>query len=310
MNEINQENNNSEIDLRKIFSAMWDKKFFIGSFTSIAAILSVVYALSLPNIYTSSALLVSTSKQDSLSSSLGNLSGLAGLAGVNIQGGNASNSQIALKRIESFEFFSTYFLPSIKLENLMAVKNWSAKDNILIYDKNLFDSTNNKWIRRASYPKKTIPSDQEAFKEYKKILTITLEKDTGIVYLSIDHRSPEIAKNWVDIVIYNINESMREIDKLNAENSINFLNETSKSVKIQSIKDIIGKLLESQMQTLMLASSNKAYVFKTINSPVAPEYKSNPKRSLICILGTILGFILSMLIILINNVKNTSTNRI
>lgn len=295
-NLVNQEN---IVDLKKVFSIMWNRKFFIGSITSMAALLSVIYALYLPNIYSSSALLAPTSQDESLSSKLGSLSGLAGLAGVNIQGGNITNSQIAVKRIQSFEFFSKYFLPNIKLENLMAIHKWSPLDNKIIYDQTSFDTITGKWIRQVSYPKKPMPSNQEAFKEYKKMLNITQEIETGLVYLSIDHQSPFIAKSWVDIIIYNINESMREVDKMDAQNSINFLNETSKSIKVQSIKDVIGKLLEGQMQTLMLASSNKSYVFKTINSPIVSEEKSSPSRALLCILGTFLGFIFSLLIVLV-----------
>lgn len=300
-NQVNYEN---VIDLKQVFKVMWKKKFFIGGITSFVGILSVIYALYLPNIYSSSALLAPTSQDDSLSSKLGSLSGLAGLAGVNIAGGNITNSQIAVKRIQSFEFFSTYFLPNIKLENLLAIKTWQLKDNELTYDPNIFDPVASKWVREVSYPKEATPSAQEAYKEYKKILNISQEIDTGLVYLSIDHISPVIAKEWVDIIIYNINESMREVDKLDAQNSINFLNESSKSIKVQSIKEVVAKLLESQMQTLMLASSNKAYVFKTINSPIVPEEKSSPRRSLLVILGFFLGLILSLLIVLIQHFRS------
>ena len=307
---MNQNNNtdtyDGEIDLRDLFRIIWSKKVLIGSITSIAAIFSVLYALNLPNLYSSSSLLAPTSQNDSMSSKLGGLSGLAGLAGVSLPSGNISNSQIAVKRIESFEFFSTYFLPNIELKNLIAVKSWSAKDNALTYDKSLYDASNDEWVRKVSYPKKVKPSDQEAFKDYKKLLSMTQDELTGLVYISIEHQSPVIAKKWLDIIIYNINESMRELDKKDARNSINFLNETSSTVKIQSIKDVVSKLLEAQMQTLMLASSNESYVFKTINAPIIPEDKSSPNRAIICILGSVLGLILSLLLVLIQHYRRDS----
>ena len=143
-------------------------------------------------------------------------------------------------------------------------------------------------------------------KEYKRALSISQEELTGLVYLSMKHKSPVVAQNWVDTIIYNINECMREIDKQDAQNSIDFLNESLKNTNSQSIKVVFAKLMESQMQTLMLASSNEAYVFKTINSPIIPEDKSSPSRALICILGTLLGGILSILIVLFRNFKQTS----
>jgi LPS O-antigen subunit length determinant protein (WzzB/FepE family) len=101
---------------------------------------------------------------------------------------------------------------------------------------------------------------------------------------------------------------MREIDKQDAQNSIDFLSESSRAVSIQSIKEVVSKLLESQMQTLMLASSSEAYVFKTIDSPIVPEAKSGPKRALICILGTALGAILSLLTVLVQHSRKPYTN--
>ena len=299
MNENNNSNSlDNEIDLAELFNIIWNKKLFISIFTSIAALISVLYALYLPNIYTSSSLLAPTTEDNSLSSQLGSFSGLAGLAGVSLPAGNISNSQIAVKRIESFEFFSKYFLPNIKLEDLMAVDEWDAKNNTVVYDDSEFNSTSNEWSRK--------PSDQKAYKEYKRALSISQEELTGLVYLSMKHKSPVVAQNWVDTIIYNINECMREIDKQDAQNSIDFLNESLKNTNSQSIKVVFAKLMESQMQTLMLASSNEAYVFKTINSPIVPEDKSSPSRALICILGTLLGGILSILIVLFRNFRQTS----
>ena len=299
MNENNNSNSlDNEIDLAELFNIIWNKKLFISIFTSIAALISVLYALYLPNIYTSSSLLAPTTEDNSLSSQLGSFSGLAGLAGVSLPAGTISNSQIAVKRIESFEFFSKYFLPNIKLEDLMAVDEWDAKNNTVVYDDSEFNSTSNEWSRK--------PSDQKAYKEYKRALSISQEELTGLVYLSMKHKSPVVAQNWVDTIIYNINECMREIDKQDAQNSIDFLNESLKNTNSQSIKVVFAKLMESQMQTLMLASSNEAYVFKTINSPIVPEDKSSPSRALICILGTLLGGILSILIVLFRNFRQTS----
>ncbi len=306
---MNNENNKlfeDEIDLRTLFQIVWKKKFLILSISSIAAIFSIFYALSLPNIYTSSSLLAPTSEEDSLSSQLGRYSGLAGLAGVQLQGNSSSKSEEAIKRIKSFSFFYEYFLTNVKLENLMALEDWIQKGNKLIYDDDQFDSESGKWVRKVSFPQTTIPSAQEAFIKYKSILNIKKEADTGFVAISVDHMSPIVAKKWVDIIIYNINESMRELDKVKAVNSIAFLNESAKSTNIQSIREVIANLQETQMQTLMLASSNKEYIFKIIDSAIVPERKSAPNRAFICILGTIFGGILSLLIVFMQVYRESS----
>ena len=297
---MDQENNyNDEIDLLELFMIAWKRKLFIVSLTSIFAVVSVLYSLSLPNVYTSTSLLAPANKEEAFSSRLGGMSGLAGLAGVNLsQSSSASTSEEAIERVKSFNFFSNYFLPNIELENLLAIKKWDPESNSLFYDENTFDVTNKKWVENN-----TQPSNQTAYRKYANIFKIVVDDETSFVTFSVEHQSPEIAKKWLDIIIYNINESMREIDKTDAQNAINFLNETANSTSIQSIREVIGRILESKMQTLMLASTNKAYVFKVLDSPIVPEVKSGPIRSIICIIGTLIGGVISVLISFIQHYR-------
>jgi capsular polysaccharide biosynthesis protein len=303
-NNINYSDEN--IDLKELFLVVWKKKFIIGAITSASMILSTMLALYLPNTYTSRALLAPATTEDSLSSKLGNLSSFSNIAGFSLPSGTASKPQEAIERIKSFEFFSTYFLPNIKLENIMATKKWDSRSNILIYDDKLFDSNSMKWIRDFSFPQEQVPSTQEAFKIYKEKVSITEDTKTGFVTVSIDHHSPLVAKNWIEVIIQQINESMRNIDEKNAQKSIKYLNETASTNKIQSIKEVISRLLEDQIQTLMLTSSNESYIFKVIDSPIASEESSKPNRSLIIIFVTFLGITISSFIVLIQHYAFTS----
>lgn len=287
-----------EINLREIFYKIWYRKVLIISITFIFAVFSVGYSLTLPDIYKSRALLSPASPEDSLNSKLSGYSSLAGLAGVSIPGTNASKTDEAIERIKSFSFFNEYFLPEIDLADLMAVSDWDKINNILIYDKSIYDVGEKKWIQKTT-PKKNFPSIQNAYFVYKNILDISVNNSNSFVTISIEHKSPVIAKRWVEIIINKINYSMRKEDREQAENSINFLNESSKTINIQSLKEAITNLLETQMKTLMLATANESYVFKILDYPIEPENKSKPNRSIISIIGAIFGFIVSILISLL-----------
>ena len=287
-------NINNEIELKELLQIVFNKKKFISIFTLITAVISVLYSLSLPNIYTSSTLLAPKSEDDSLSSQFGAYSGLAGLAGINMTK-NVTKSQEAIERIQSYDFFLQHFIPNIDYQNLVAVEEWIPNKNTLKYDDSMFIAESQKWLSQKK------PSYQIGFKKYKKMLNISEFVDTNFVSLAVDHESPIIAKKWVDIIVFNINESMREIDKQDAQNAINFLNESTKSTNIMSIKEVISILLENQMQTLMLASSKDDYIFRTIDSPYIPEEKSRPSRALVCIIGTSLGFIIAVFLALGSN---------
>ena len=284
----NQQNLDDEINLKELFSIFWNQKLLITSITTLAAIASVLYALSLPNIYLSSALLAPTSSEDSLSSKLGGYSSLAGLAGISLPSDSGGKSTEAIERIKSYDFFIDQFIPNIKLENLVAANNWDQGTNNIDYDNKIFNKIDNKWTRDSkTLPAK--PSTQEAYEVYRDILSISESKKTSFVSISIRHVSPLISQKWLKLIINNINNHMRELDKNLAINSIDFLNIRAQEATLSEIKVVISQLVQSQMQTLTLAESNKDYVYKILSSPIAPEKKLEPSRALICILGTLLG---------------------
>ena len=290
--------NDSGLSLLDLTRIIWLKKYLVIFITIFSGIFSVFYALSIPNIYTSTSVLVPAGSDDSLSSKLGAFSGLAGLAGVSLPKGSDKTPE-ALARINSYDFFVNEFLPEIKLENLMAVKKWDYTSRKIFYDNKLYDEKNGKWIRKVKLPRKAKPSYQEAYKVYRE-QTINSSQDpkTSFVSISINHKSPDIAKKWLDIIIKKINQHMKIIDKSLAENSIAFLNNAANETNITQIKVVISKLLEDQMQDLMLTEATDNYVFSPITSPISPERKSKPSRPIICILITMFGFFASIVIVL------------
>lgn len=294
------------IDLYEIFKLLWNKKIIIISLTFSFSILSILYSLSLPNIYKSESLLAPSEAETGMSGMLGQYAGMASLAGISMPRESGNKSKEAITRINSYEFFSKYFLPEILLEDLIAYKEWNPESNTAKYDKNIFDSNSQKWVRKASFPRSVIPSPQEAYKKYRKIMSIDEDKVTAFVSLSIKHQSPLIAKEWNEIIIKAINKSMRDQDKLKATKSVNFLNKLTLEVNYDEIKRSISSLQQEQMKQLMMIEANEDYIYKILDAPIAPELKSEPKRSVLVILTTLFGFFLSIFLIF---VKDYSRNK-
>jgi LPS O-antigen subunit length determinant protein (WzzB/FepE family) len=287
----NNSNNNHEIDLSELFHALWDKIFYIGAITSIFSLVSIIYALMLPNIYKSEAIMMPMEEDAGMLEQYG---GMASLVGISLPSDSASKSQEAVARIHSFEFFSNHFLPHIMLENLLAVQKWNQVSNTLVYDKSDFNSELRQWVRKVRPPKSTIPSSQEAYKKYKEILRVGEDKNTQFVILSIEHESPFIAQQWAELIIDKIDQTMRAQDRQMATKSIEYLNSLAPTINYEEIKIALSSLQHEQMKRLMMVEANEDYIFKMLDSPIAPEMKSEPIRSLIVILGTILGGMLSI----------------
>ena len=294
----NQLNNNRdydyEIDLSEFFHMLWDKIFYIGATTSIFLLISITYALMLPNVYKSEALMMPMEKDAGMSGMLEQYGGIASLAGISLPSESASKSQEAIARIQSFKFFSDHFLPNIMLENLLAVKRWNPEGNTLAYNKSDFNSESRQWVRKVRPPKSTIPSSQEAYEKYREILMVSEDKKTQFVALSVEHESPFIAQQWAELIIDQIDQSMRAQDRETATKSIEYLNSLAPTINYEEIKKALSSLQHGQMKRLMMVEANEDYIFKMLDSPVAPEMKSEPRRSLIVILGTILGAMLSI----------------
>ena len=295
---------NHYINLKDLLSVIYKRKILILSSTVIAAALSIIFSISLPNIYTSKSMLVPVNSENSLSNNLGGYSSLAGLAGINLPKQKISKSAEAIERIQSYDFFVDVFMPRIKYEDLVAYKGWDKVSNIVIYDEQIF-SNEKKWVRNSKPAK---PSYQEAFNIYKRILSISEDQQSSFVSIEIEHVSPYIAQEWVALIILSINNHMRDIDKKVAQNSVDFLITTAKQTNITQLKSVISQLIESHIQTLTLAESNKNYIFKPISSPIVPEEKTKPLRALICIFGTFFGLILSILYIFVTNITYYKEN--
>ena len=83
MSSPQSDTNNDEIDLLEIIKVVWDKRINIIVITSVAALISIIYAISQPNIYYAEALLAPAGGdgEGSMSRIAGQFGGLAALAG-------------------------------------------------------------------------------------------------------------------------------------------------------------------------------------------------------------------------------------
>lgn len=286
---------NDEININEFFKIIFRYKLSSLIIIITSTVISLYIAISSPNKYISSAILVSNYENGSSSSSISGLSGLAGMAGISLPNEPIDKSVEAIERIKSFDFFSNHFIPNIELPILYASKDWDRSKNKLIYDSNIYDASSEKWTRGPGINKKAEPSLQEAYIKYKRILAITRNEKTNFIELSVEHYSPFIAKEWVDLIVKNINLEMKLIDQRTSSESINYLNKISNETNIYELKQVINTLLEKQMQNLMLSSSRDDYIFTEIQKAIVPELKSHPKRSVILILGFIAGVFLSVL---------------
>ena len=294
-----------EIDLREFFQVLWEGKFLITFVTGLVAVVSVFVVLSMPNIYQSTAILAPKSGDgaDGLSRLASQYGGLASLAGINLGGlggDGMSKPAIALEKMKSLALFKQHLYEDL-LVDLMAVDSWDPSDGKLRYDDQIYDVESNKWLREVDPPRQSKPSDQEAHKQFLKLISVSEDEQSGLIYVSVEHQSPDIARRWVELLVSRVSEDLRSHDIREAEESIKFLEAQREKTSLVSLDEVFAQLIEEQTKTIMLANVSKDYVFDVIDPPVASELKSKPSRALICVLCTLLGGILGVVAVLIRH---------
>lgn len=293
-----------EIDLRELFSVIWQGKWLIIAITAVFAIGAVIFAIMQPNIYKSEALLAPAESEQGggLAGLAGQFGGLASMAGINLGGGGGvDKTQMAIEVMKSRRFTSQFIQRHQILPDLMAVDKWNMSDNSITYDEELYKLNSNTWVREVKAPFKPKPSMQEAYKEFTKFVSVNSATDTGMVTISVEHQSPAVAQQWVTWLVEDINKVMKDRDVAEANRSSEFLTKQIASTNVADIRSILYKLIEEQAKTIMFAEVRDEYVFKTIDPALVPEEKAGPKRALICVLGTLLGGMLSVMLVLIRH---------
>jgi LPS O-antigen subunit length determinant protein (WzzB/FepE family) len=290
-----------EIDLRELFGVLWGNKIKIIGITAVFAVVSVIYALSVPNQYKASALLAPAQQQSGgLSGALGQLGGLASLAGVSIGGGESSEAQVAQEIMKSWSFIEGFIADNDLAVEVYAAEGWSRESNQLKFDNDVYAVKTKTWlVENDNIGRLGPPTSWQLFEKFSEMLAVSEDKKSGLISISIEYYSPQIAKQWLDLYILSINKHMQARQVVKVSNNIEYLEAQIEKTSITEMQEVFYTIIEEQIKSQMLAEASPDYAFVAVSPSMVPEEKSQPKRALICILGTLLGGILSVLTVLV-----------
>ncbi|MDA8879305.1 Wzz/FepE/Etk N-terminal domain-containing protein [Porticoccaceae bacterium] len=290
-----------EIDLRELFSVLWSAKKKIIGITMVFAVFSVALALWLPNQYKATVVLAPAQQQSGgLASALGQVGGLASLAGLNIGSGESSDSQIAQEIMGSWSFIDKFIVENDLAVEVYAASRWREKQNELAIDDDIYDVASQEWlIEDDDTDELRPPTSWELYKEFVDRITISEDSKTGLVSVSIEYFSPYMAQAWVDLYVQAINSHMQSREVVKVSRNIEYLQNQISKTAITEMQEVFFVLVEEQIKAKMVAEASPDYAFVTVSPSMLPEEESQPKRALICILGTLLGGMLSVLLVLV-----------
>lgn len=288
-NTKNTEQYDDEIGLKELFTVLWASKVTIIAITTVFAVASVFYSLSIPNQYKATVSLTSA-QQDSggLSGALNQFGGLASIAGINIGGSESSKVQITKEIMTSRSFIENFIDANDISAKLGAVIGWDKESNQLMYNQDAYDSQTQSWLTDDG-----APSSWDLYQSFLGMLAI--EQQMDLVMVSLEHYSPYLAKEWLDLYLEAINKHMQARQVLKVSNNIEYLQRQINKTSVSEMQAVFYTIIEEQMKSKMLAEANPDYAFVVLASSMVPEQRSRPKRALICIFGTLMGVMLSVM---------------
>jgi uncharacterized protein involved in exopolysaccharide biosynthesis len=271
---------NEKISLRQIWRIIWRGKLTVIAATTIFALGSIAYALLAKEIYRAEVLLAPAAEQSTPMIG-GQLGGLAALAGVSVGEGN---DVVALAVLQSREF-ARDFIEQLDLLPIFFEDEWDAEQD--------------RWLEDDPTEAPDVRDGVKFFHE--EVFKVSEERGTGLVTLAIEWTDPDVAAEWASILVVRLNDRLRERALQEAETNVAYLQSEMASATLVTLQESIGRLLEAELPKLMLAKGNEEFAFKIVDSAVPPRERVRPKRALTAIIGTILGGLLGIFIVLVGH---------
>ena len=289
-----------EIDLIELWNVIWSSKKIIIFTTVLFTIIAIFYALAQPNQYKSTVVLAPV---ESEGGGLGGLAaqygGLAAMAGINLGGGGGNQVDQALEIATSWPFIETFINKYTLAPKILAVDQWNLESGKLTFDNDIYNAETNKWLVEEKGH-----SSWKSYKAFKTMLSISQDKKTSFINITIETISPILSHRWAELLVKELNQHFQYLAIKQSQKNIDFLNNKILETSVAEMRSVFYALIEEQTKTLMLASLNEEYLLKTVIPAKVAEEKSKPKRSLIVVLGCLLGGMLSVMLVLVLHFKN------
>jgi uncharacterized protein involved in exopolysaccharide biosynthesis len=269
LNEIVSPAEEAEVDLAAIVRAAWKHKLLVTIVTVIAGLIAVAVSLLATPIYRADVV-VTDVREAGLgaavsSSMLGQLGGLAGIAGFNL-GGTANKTQVNQAVLKSRNLVEEF----IERNGLIDVLFEDSDDDATL------------WLAVQAFQ--------------GGVLRISEDTRQAKTTITIDWKDPEIAARWANGFVALANELIRERALDEATRNVAYLTDQIQKTHVVELQRVMYNLIENETKALMLANARIEYAFQVVDPATAPERRISPNRRFIVLSGTAAGFFISLVL--------------
>ncbi|MEO0975179.1 MAG: Wzz/FepE/Etk N-terminal domain-containing protein [Pseudomonadota bacterium] len=238
-----------DIDFIAIVLALWRGRWILLTTTFLCAVGSIAYALTATEYFRASVLLAPA---ESLSEGGGlGLGGLGGaIPGIFDLPTEGSKTITALATLES-RSFAEEFIEERDLVSTFFADEW--------------DNATGTWLD----PSKARDLRDAVDFFHSDVLRVGKQSDTGLVKVSVEWVSPDLAAQWANELVERLNARLRDKALQRARENVDYLTEQLNTTSLLRLQGSISGLLEQELERIMLARGNDEFAFQ-VNDPAQP----------------------------------------
>ena len=266
------------MDLAMFLTAIWRGRWFVAATVACSLAFSAVYLILAPSWYRAEVLLapVEDNQGNKLTGQLGGLANLAGLS-------TDSNKAVESAAVLGSRKFAREFIEDMNLLPVFWAEIW--------------DSGTQNWT--VTDPAE-IPDTRDGVRYFEEnIRRVNEDAQTGLVRLSIEWKNPDLAATWANALVWRLNASMRDRSLIETEKNVEFLKSQLERNDVLPMQQSISRLLEAEMQKLMLARGNQEFSYRVLDPAYPAKEPVRPRPWLVLLISIIVGFVFGASAILI-----------
>lgn len=290
----NYEPNEDEIDLHEVVKTIWNQKVFIVLFSFTITFMTIIYLLSIPNIYDSKALLV---PQNEKGGGLGGLSAMASFAGVNVGEAQMTPDQAYQSLLKDYSFMRSFVLNN-NLTDIYFSEDLSKNYVFALGMKGLYDLTHFAPESHEEDPERDI---YEIVKKLQRNMSISSDKKSGLITISYQDPDRLITQKLLHLFLEQSSHYLIENKLETINRKLNYYQDELATTEEFELRKNISALISKLVEEKITIKSSRYFQTELLTKPEVAYMKNKvgPKRVLILIGIVIASLFIAIFIVLI-----------
>jgi uncharacterized protein involved in exopolysaccharide biosynthesis len=265
-------------DVPDLLRMVWRGRWTVVAVALAFAAAGIAYAVLGTRWYRAEVLMV-PAKDRGMDGLMSQFGGLASLAGINLGASDDAEPMAVLKS----RGFVQGFIEEHKLETVLLAHKWDAA-------RGTWKGDEEKW-----------PDIRDAVDFFdRKVRRVVEDRKTGVITLAVEWKDPAAAAQWANALAARLNDRMRSRAIAESTENVRYLKQEIATNDLVALQQPMGKLLELELQQLMLARNNKQYSFRIVDTARVPKKPVRPQKVAVVAISLLLGALFGALALFVS----------